>query len=122
MRAHYVAGRDSCRWIACCPRLAGAIDARLLGGHINSRKSVHQKKATPVLVCSLLLRAILVPIRVSLFRINVVFVCLWKYIKRGPRRKAFPARFATLAFHDQRAGCDSLATERLQEVHSLASE
>jgi hypothetical protein len=33
MRAHDVAGRDSCRWIARCHRLAGAIDAGLLGGH-----------------------------------------------------------------------------------------
>jgi hypothetical protein len=33
MRVHDVARRDVCRWIARCPRLAGAIDAGLLGGH-----------------------------------------------------------------------------------------
>jgi hypothetical protein len=37
MRAHDVAGRDSFRWIARCHRLAGAIDAGLLGGHPSTK-------------------------------------------------------------------------------------
>jgi hypothetical protein len=44
MRAHDVAGRDSCRWIARCHRLAGAIDAGQLGGH--------QQKLLPLHACT----------------------------------------------------------------------
>jgi hypothetical protein len=47
MRVHDVARRDVCRWIARCPRLAGAIDAGLLGRHQQKRDSVIHGDASP---------------------------------------------------------------------------
>jgi hypothetical protein len=41
MRAHDVARRDVCRWIARCQGLAGAIDAGLLGRHQQQQQSWH---------------------------------------------------------------------------------
>jgi hypothetical protein len=50
MRVHDVARRDVCRWIARCPRLAGATDAGLLGGHQQVERKTEECDLVPGVV------------------------------------------------------------------------